>query len=68
MAKKTDYPDYRMLSAELDELLAKLQSGELNIDEALPAYERGLELVKELETYLKDAEQKVTKLTAKRKD
>lgn len=65
MVKKTDY---RSLSAELDELLARLQSGELNIDEALPAYERGLELVKQLEAYLKDAEQQVTKLTAKRKD
>ena len=64
-SKKTDY---RALSAELDELLARLQSGELSIDEAVPAYERGLELVKQLESYLKDAEQTVTKLTAKRKD
>jgi exodeoxyribonuclease VII small subunit len=62
----TDKPDYRALSAELDELLTKLQSGELTIDEAVPAYERGLKLVKELETYLKTAENTVKKLTPKR--
>jgi exodeoxyribonuclease VII small subunit len=61
-----DKPDYRALSAELDELLDKLQGGELTIDEAVPAYERGLQLVKELETYLKTAENTVKKLTPKR--
>jgi exodeoxyribonuclease VII small subunit len=57
--------DYQALSAELDEILARLQSGEVNIDEALPAYERGMALVKELETYLKTAENQVTELKAK---
>lgn len=61
----TDKPDYRVLSAELETLLAKLQSGDLTIDEAVPAYERGLKLVKELEAYLKTAENTVKKLTLK---
>lgn len=59
--------DYRLLSAELDDILARLQGGELTIDEALPAYERGLKLVKELETYLKAAENQVSELKAKLK-
>lgn len=62
MAKQIDY---RTLSSELDEILNRLQSGDLSIDEALPAYERGMALVKELEAYLKTAENKVTALKAK---
>ncbi|HWB38999.1 MAG TPA: exodeoxyribonuclease VII small subunit [Candidatus Saccharimonadales bacterium] len=57
--------DYQTLSAELEEILAKLQSGELDVDAALPAYERGMELVKQLEEYLKTAENKVSQLKAK---
>lgn len=56
---KTNYQD---LSRELDEILAKLQSSELDIDEALKAYERGMVVAKQLEDYLKTAENKITKL------
>ena len=61
MAKQTDY---RALSDELEALLAKLQAGELDIDEAVKAYERGMTIVKELETYLKTAENRITELQA----
>lgn len=61
MTKKTDY---KALSAELDQVLTKLQSAELDVDEAVAAYERGMEIAKELETYLKQAENKVTKIKA----
>ena len=61
----TKQPDYRALNDELDEILSKLQSGELSIDEAMPAYERGIALVKELEKHLKTAEHKITELKAK---
>jgi exodeoxyribonuclease VII small subunit len=60
--------DYRQLNDELDGILARLQSGELNIDEAVPAYERGIQLVKELEAYLQTAENKITELQAKLQD
>jgi len=63
--KKTDY---RTLSEELDGILSRLQSGELNIDEAMPAYERGMKLVKELEAYLKNAENRITELQATLQD
>jgi exodeoxyribonuclease VII small subunit len=54
--------DYKKLTAELDEILARLQSADLDVDEAVAAYERGMAIAKQLETYLKEAENKVTKL------
>lgn len=56
--------DYKVLSAELDEILAKLQSADLDVDKAVGLYERGMEIAKELETYLKEAENKVSKVKA----
>jgi exodeoxyribonuclease VII small subunit len=54
--------DYQSMSTELEVILAELQQGELDVDEAMKKYERGLELVAALESYLKDAETKVIKL------
>ncbi len=54
--------DYQTLSKELDEVMERLQSDDISIDEAVASYERGMQLVKELETYLKKAENKVTKI------
>jgi exodeoxyribonuclease VII small subunit len=55
---------YQKLSAELDTVLGKLQGSELDVDEAVKAYERGVEIVGQLEAYLKAAENKVTKIKA----
>ncbi|HEY1064171.1 MAG TPA: exodeoxyribonuclease VII small subunit [Candidatus Saccharimonadales bacterium] len=60
--------DYRKLNDELDAILDRLQSGELSIDEAMPAYERGMQLVKELEAYLQQADNRITELQAKLQD
>lgn len=60
-SKKTDY---KTLSTELDEILSKLQSAELNVDEAVDLYERGMKIAKQLEAYLKEAENKVAKVKA----
>lgn len=62
MTKKND--TYKQLSEELDEVLAKLQSEELDVDEAMTYYERGMEIVQQLEAQLKVAENKVTKIKA----
>lgn len=58
-------PTYAELKQELDTVLDTLQSDDLSVDDALKSYERGMELVKELETTLKEAENKITKLKAK---
>jgi exodeoxyribonuclease VII small subunit len=60
--------DYQALNEELETILDRLQSGELSIDEAVPAYERGMQLVKELEAYVKTAENRITELQAKLAD
>lgn len=60
-AKKTDY---KALNRELDELLAKLQDDELDVDEAVTLYERGIAITSELEAYLKHAENTVAKIKA----
>lgn len=54
--------DYQALSLELDEVLAKLQQPDVAIDEAVKMYERGLQLIEELEKHIAEAENKIEKL------
>jgi len=54
--------DYQTLSLELDEVLAKLQGPNIQVDEAVVLYERGLQLVAQLEDHLQQAENKIEKL------
>ena len=64
-AKKADY---RAMSEELENVLVTLQQDDLDVDTAMAAYAQGLKLVKELEAYLQQAENTVTKLRAEAKD
>lgn len=59
---KTESFDFRKKSAELDEVLAKLQNPDIQVDEAAKYYESGLKLIGELEEYLQHAENVVKKL------
>ena len=59
---KYEQKSYQMLSAELDEVLAALQTAEVQVDEAVVLYERGLKLVAELEKRIKQTENTITKL------
>lgn len=54
--------DYRKLNAELEAILAKLETNDLDVDEAIKQYQRGTEIVAELEKYLQTAENKVSKV------
>ena len=45
--------------AELDQLVEKMESGQLPLEESLSAYQRGTDLLKFCEGVLKDAEQKI---------
>ena len=58
-------PTYRSLKTELDIILAELQQEDIDVDQTLAKYQRGLELIKQLETQLKDAENTITELQAK---
>ena len=54
--------NYDDMSAELNEIIQSLQSGDSNLDDAVKQYERGIELINKLEKYLKEVENKITKL------
>lgn len=60
--------NYQAMSVELEAILLELQQDDLDVDIAMQQYERGLELVKLLEQYLKTAENKVIKLKAQSKE
>jgi len=47
---------------ELDSLVRKMESGELNLDEALASYRRGAELARHCQGKLSVAEQEIRKL------
>lgn len=56
--------DYTKKARELDEVLAKLQDPDIQVDEATQLYDAGLKLVDELEAYLNQAENTVRKHVA----
>lgn len=56
---------YADLEAELREIIVWFEGETFDVDEAVAKYRRGLELVQQLEAYLKTAENKVTELQAK---
>ena len=51
--------NFEAAMAELDQLVEKMESGQLPLEESLSAYQRGTELLKFCEGVLKDAEQKI---------
>ncbi len=60
----TEAIDYQALKAELDNLLDRLQQPDTDVDATLKGYQRGLELIGQLENYLKTAQNQITKLAA----
>jgi exodeoxyribonuclease VII small subunit len=47
---------------ELESIVAQLESGQLELEDSLERYERGVALLKALQTKLAEAQQKVTML------
>lgn len=56
---------YKQLSAELAAIIEWFESDDIELDEAIKKYEQATKLVTELENYLKTAENKVRKISAK---
>lgn len=52
-------PDFERALAELEALVARLESGELPLEEALQTFERGVTLTRQCQGALKAAQQKV---------
>lgn len=55
---------YKELKSELDEIMQWFESDDVDVDKAIVKYEQGIKLVKELEAYLKTAENSVKKIRA----
>lgn len=63
MAKKPNPPlDFEQALKELEELVSRMEQGELTLEESLKCFERGIELTRTCQHALKDAEQKVERL------
>ena len=55
-------PKFEVALARLEEIVARLEAGEADLDEALKLFEEGIGLVKICDKQLKEAEQKLEQL------
>jgi exodeoxyribonuclease VII small subunit len=56
---KSKPPDFERSLLELETLVARLEKGDLPLDESLKTFERGVELTRHCQAALKTAQQKV---------
>ncbi|HWF98234.1 MAG TPA: exodeoxyribonuclease VII small subunit [Steroidobacteraceae bacterium] len=59
MPESKPLPDFERALAELEALVARLERGDLPLDEALKTFERGVELTRHCQGALKAAQQRV---------
>jgi exodeoxyribonuclease VII small subunit len=52
-------PDFEKSLAELEQIVARMEAGELSLDQSLQQFERGVALARECQQALQVAEQKV---------
>ena len=57
MAEKLNF---EQTMQELEKIVQNLENGELNLDESIKEFEKGMELSKSANKYLEDAEKKIT--------
>lgn len=65
MAKKKDVTpiDFESTLEELEALVQRLEKGDLNLEQSLKDFERGIQLTRSAQQALKEAEQKVQMLS-----
>ena len=59
MPKSAEPKNYEAAMAELDQLVEKMESGQLPLEESLAAYQRGTELIRFCEKLLVEAQQRI---------
>ena len=59
----TDNLNLEKLLTELESIVNKMESDDLNIEESLKSYEKGINLIKDAQNKLKKIEQKVEVLS-----
>ena len=62
MSKKNTPVSFEHSLTELESLVKKMDSGELTLEESLVAFEKGIGLIRQCQTTLQAAEQKVQML------
>jgi exodeoxyribonuclease VII small subunit len=60
---KTATPDFEAALAELEQIVERLEQGELSLEESLRQFERGVELTRNCQKALRQAEQKISILS-----
>ena len=65
MARKKTTVDFEQSLAELQQLVERLESGELSLEESLSSFEQGVALTRDCQQALTQAEQKVQQLVEK---
>jgi exodeoxyribonuclease VII small subunit len=58
-ARTDKLPDFEQSLAELEALVAKLEQGDVPLEDALKTFERGVALTRQCQTALRTAQQKV---------
>lgn len=65
MTTKIHGSTYQELSDRLDGVMAKLQSPDVTIDDAVALYQQAMELIEAMEKHLTEAENKVRNIKAR---
>ena len=63
MAKNGEKRSFEQSMAELEKIVAAIESGEVGLAEALTQYEQGIGLISHCQKILGEAEQKIAKLS-----
>jgi len=61
--QKPATPDFEAALAELEQIVERLEQGELPLEESLRQFERGVELTRSCQKALRQAEQKISILS-----
>jgi exodeoxyribonuclease VII small subunit len=65
MPKKTVTKSYQQLNDELASLIDWFEGESVNLDEAAEKYQQAVEVIAQMEDYLKTTENKIKKISAK---
>jgi len=61
--QKSATPDFEAALAELEQIVERLEHGELSLEDSLRQFERGVELTRSCQKALRQAEQKISILS-----
>lgn len=68
MADKPSTIDFEKRLAELETLVGQLESGDMSLEEALKAYERGIQLTRQCQAALDEAQKRIQAVSEKNGD